>query len=206
VVFGIMLFTMLLVAAMMAKMEGRSFGDYGLPLRRVLCFQFWQGYGVGFLSLAALLAFMRLVGVFSFGPRLLHGAEAWKYGFGWTVSMMLACVLEEYFYRGYLQYTLTGGIGFCTCTAIIQSGHGSDYSTCFFLGWSHAFCCAEQGISGCLPVSTRHGIGARYIFSACLAADRQRGAHCSEEPFTGRAGLPVRLLDLKPAGPTLRCC
>jgi len=121
VVFGIMLFTMLLVAAMMAKMEGRSFGDYGLPLRRVLCFQFWQGYGVGFLSLAALLAFMRLVGVFSFGPRLLHGAEAWKYGFGWTVSVMLACVLEEYFYRGYLQYTLTGGIGFWPAAVVTSA-------------------------------------------------------------------------------------
>jgi len=43
-------------AGIMAKIEGRSIADCGLPWRRIFCLQFWLGWGIGLVSLAALLA------------------------------------------------------------------------------------------------------------------------------------------------------
>jgi uncharacterized protein len=109
---GILSAVVLLAGGIMAKIEGRSIADYGLPWRRVFCLQFWLGWGIGLVSLAALLAVLRLIGVFSFGRMALHGGGIWKYGAVWAVMMVLAAVVEEFFYRGYMQFTLTTGIGF----------------------------------------------------------------------------------------------
>jgi membrane protease YdiL (CAAX protease family) len=110
--FGVASVLLLLASAIMARIEGRTVADYGLPWRRMFCGQFWQGCAIGFVSLVALLASLRLTGAFSFGPMTLHGASIWKYGVVWAVMMFLACSVEEFLYRGYLQFTLTTGIGF----------------------------------------------------------------------------------------------
>lgn len=43
IVLGGLASTLLLTAWIMARMEGRSLADYGLPWRRAFCLQFWQG-------------------------------------------------------------------------------------------------------------------------------------------------------------------
>jgi uncharacterized protein len=121
VIFGIFSVAILLAGVAMAKIEGRSVTDYGLPWRRIFGRQFWQGWAIGFVSLAALLAVLRLAGDFSFGPRRLHGAEIWKYGVVWAVMVIFGAVIEEFFYRGYLQYTLTSGIGFWPAALITSA-------------------------------------------------------------------------------------
>ena len=45
----------LLAAWVMAKIEGRSIADYGLPGRRMLGGRFWQGWALSFVSLTLLL-------------------------------------------------------------------------------------------------------------------------------------------------------
>ena len=101
-----------LVSWIMAKIEGRSIADYGLPWRRAFCRQYWQGAAISIVSLTILLWVLRLAGVFSFGSPTLHGADIWKYGAIWTVPLFLAALLEDFFYRGYMLFTLTTGIGF----------------------------------------------------------------------------------------------
>jgi membrane protease YdiL (CAAX protease family) len=112
VMMGIFLVALLLASGIMARVEGRSIADYGLPWRRAFCSQFWLGAVFGFASLTVLLLVIHLAGGFSFGSLALHGADIWKYGFFWSVPLFLSALLEDFFYRGYLLFTLTTGIGF----------------------------------------------------------------------------------------------
>lgn len=102
----------LLAAWIMAKFEGRSLADYGLPWQRALCGQFWQAGAIGLVSLTLLLVVLRLARAYSIGALQLHGIEIWKNAILWAVALILAAIFEEFFYRGYLQFTLTSGIGF----------------------------------------------------------------------------------------------
>jgi membrane protease YdiL (CAAX protease family) len=112
---------LILASQVMARIEGRTLADYGLPWRRIFCGQFWLGWAIGFVSLAALLAVLRLVGAFSFGPLNLHGTSIWKYGLAWALMMFMACAVEEYVYRGYVQFALTTGIGFWPAALITSA-------------------------------------------------------------------------------------
>jgi membrane protease YdiL (CAAX protease family) len=102
----------LLVSWIMAKIEGRSLAAYGLPWRRAFCRQYWQGAAVAVISLPILLLTLRVAGVFSFGTPMLHGSDILKYGAAWIFAMFSAALLEDFFYRGYLLFTLATGIGF----------------------------------------------------------------------------------------------
>lgn len=101
-----------LASKIMALIERRRVSDYGFPLRLAFCGQFWLGSAIAFVSLAALLALLHIARAYSFGPRLLHGADIWKLGAASAVFMVIGCAVEEYVYRGYLQFTLTPVIGF----------------------------------------------------------------------------------------------
>jgi membrane protease YdiL (CAAX protease family) len=103
---------LLIATWVMTKIEGRSFADYGLPWRHAFGKPFWQGAVIGFGSLTALLLTLHFAGAYSFGPLALHGADILKYGAAWTVPLFISVLLEDFFYRGYLLYTLSTGIGF----------------------------------------------------------------------------------------------
>jgi uncharacterized protein len=115
---------LLFVSWIMAKIEGRTFADYGLPWGRAFGRRFWQGAAFSFVSLTAMLLVMRLAGVFSFG-RMAHGWDVWKYAVAWTVPMLVGVLLEDFQYRGYLLFTLATGIGFwpaAIVTSLLMGG------------------------------------------------------------------------------------
>jgi hypothetical protein len=112
---------LLLAAWIMSRIEGRRVGDYGFPWRRAFCGQFWQGTAIGFVSLTMLLVILRLAHAYSPGTVQLHGVEILKYGLLWAVTMILATMVEEFLYRGYLQFTLTSGIGFWPAALITSA-------------------------------------------------------------------------------------
>lgn len=121
------LFLLPLVIAtwIMGRIERRTFADYGLPWRRAFGRQFWQGACLSFTSFTVLLLVMRLAGVFSFGPMALHGFDVWRYATAWAVLGFLGALLEDFFYRGYLLFTLTTGIGFwpaAVVTSLLMGG------------------------------------------------------------------------------------
>ena len=103
---------LLAASAVMAKLERRRIADYGLPWRRILGKQFWQGIALGFATITAVVAAMRLAGALSFADGNLHGAEIGTYSLRYLVVFALGAAFEEYFCRGYLLFTLTTGIGF----------------------------------------------------------------------------------------------
>jgi hypothetical protein len=124
VLMGVFFAALLLASGIMARIEGRSITDYGLPWRRAFCGQFWLGAAFSFASLTVLLLAIHLAGGFSFGSLGLHGADIWKYGVFWAVPLFLSAVLEDFFYRGYLLFTLTTGIGFWPAAVVTSMWMG----------------------------------------------------------------------------------
>jgi hypothetical protein len=106
VVMAVFLVPLFLASGIMAQIERRTLGDYGLPWRRAFCGQFWQGVAIALVSITAFLFALRLAGVFSFGRLALHGADIWKYGILWSVTSFLGTLLEDFLYRGYLLWVL----------------------------------------------------------------------------------------------------
>jgi len=118
VAFLVALCVLVLAAWIMSKIEGRNLGDYGFPWRRAFCGQFWQAWAIGFVSLTLLLLVLRVAQAYSLGSAQIHGADILKYGLLWAATMILGTMVEEFFYRGYLQFTLTSGIGFWPAAVI----------------------------------------------------------------------------------------
>jgi membrane protease YdiL (CAAX protease family) len=118
VMMGTFFVALLIASEIMARIEHRSLGDYGLPWQRAFCGQFWQGAAFSFASLTLMLFVIHLAGGFSFGSLALHGSDILKYAAIWTVPLFLSAVVEDFFYRGYLLFTLTTGIGFWPAAVI----------------------------------------------------------------------------------------
>ena len=115
------------VSWIMGRIEHRTIADYGLPWRKMFRAQFWQGVGLGFAAITALLVAMRLAGVFYFGTIALHGSDIWKWATVYALVFILVALREEFRARGYGLYTLTDGIGVWPAAIV--------WST--FFGYSH---------------------------------------------------------------------
>jgi membrane protease YdiL (CAAX protease family) len=108
-------------ALIMAGMERAKWGDYGLPLNRIFSRETFVGLAWGFGGLSLLMACMRALGVYHIDGLALQGAEIWRYAGVWGLVFIFVALLEEFFLRGYMQYTLASGIGFWPA-AILLSG------------------------------------------------------------------------------------
>jgi uncharacterized protein len=113
----------LLFSWIMSRIEHRSVGEYGLPLKKSALSKFLSGYFFwGFLPLAILLAIMRMLGVFQFGTLSLHGREIFIWGALWGFMFLMVGFFEEYAFRGYALHTLAEGIGFWPAALIMSFG------------------------------------------------------------------------------------
>jgi membrane protease YdiL (CAAX protease family) len=125
---GAILLDTVIAAFIMSRIERRRFGVYGLPLRSAFGKDFWIGLLVGFLSISA-----SLLGIFAYhGFRLtglaIHGDTIISATLAWTATFILVGLAEEFAFRGYMQYTLTTGMGFWPSAILL--------SICF--GLAHA--------------------------------------------------------------------
>jgi uncharacterized protein len=112
---------LLIATWIMGRIERRTFADYGLPWRRAFARQFWQGAVFSFASITVLLLVMRLVGASFFGQVSLQGFDVLKYAVAWAALLFVGALLEDFFYRGYLLFTLTTGIGFWPAAIVTSS-------------------------------------------------------------------------------------
>jgi uncharacterized protein len=99
-------------AIIMAFLEKRPLGAYGLPARQAFGKQFWTGTAWGLVSFSILIFSLRVLGVFAFGPLAEHGLRALKFGVFYAGFFLLVGFTEEFMLRGYSQFTLAEGIGF----------------------------------------------------------------------------------------------
>lgn len=108
----IALFATLSAAAIMARIEHRPFGSYGLPWKHTIPARFWEGAVWGFTAMTVILLILRALHSFSFGTMELHGHQFLTYGLGWGAYFLAVGLYEEFSFRGYPQFTLTTGMGF----------------------------------------------------------------------------------------------
>jgi membrane protease YdiL (CAAX protease family) len=102
---------LLIATAIMARIEGRSLWSYGLSEKRPLA-QFGLGVAGGVVALSLLVGVMTVTGSLQFDGLALPALPAIGYGLVWFLAFTLAGFAEETMIRGYLQSTLTRGIGF----------------------------------------------------------------------------------------------
>ncbi len=93
-------------ALIMAQIEGRSPGVYGLPLRGAFGKLFWQGCLIGLVEISALVGLIAAFGGYSFGQVALHGKEVLRWGLLWAVLFVFVGLFEEFSFRGYTLFTL----------------------------------------------------------------------------------------------------
>ena len=112
-------------ALVIARLEKRSFGSYGLPPQLAFGKLFWSGILWGILAISALLLLMRGVGVFSFAGFALHGIRVLKFAAFWGVLFLIVGLFEEFITRGYTQFILTQGMGFWPAAFLLSIGFGT---------------------------------------------------------------------------------
>jgi|SRR5579872_685385 len=148
---------LLLVAALMpalflAKLEGRRFGTYGLPLRGAFGKQFCMGALWGLLAITLLLLMMRGIGVFHFGHLVLHGARVLKFAVFWGAVFLVVGLYEDFLFRGYSLFTLAEAIGFWPAAILLSFAFGFIHLRNNGESWVGALAAACIGLFFCLTL------------------------------------------------------
>ncbi|MGB6677590.1 MAG: type II CAAX endopeptidase family protein, partial [Terriglobales bacterium] len=105
----------------MAAIEKRSFGDYGLPRKYAFGKSFWVGTVWGIVAVTVLVLAIGGVGDFSLSGLALHGTRIFKFAVFWGGFFLVVGFFEEYLLRGYPQFTLTQGMGFWPAAILLSS-------------------------------------------------------------------------------------
>jgi uncharacterized protein len=112
-------------ALILGRLERRRFGDYGMPLAQALGKNFWLGALWGLATISALMLVIRTLGGYSFGTVDLPSADLVRYGLEWAAAFLVVGFYEEFFFRGYLQFTLASGMGFWPAALLLSLAFGA---------------------------------------------------------------------------------
>lgn len=110
-----------IAAFVMSRIERRNVREYGLPVRQAFGKEFWTGSSIGFLAISGTQLAMFLLHGFRITGLALHGTAIISSLAGWGLAFLLAGLVEEFLFRGYIQHALTTGIGFWPA-AFLMSG------------------------------------------------------------------------------------
>lgn len=109
---GITFLLVAIAALIMARIERRRWSQYGLPALSAFKKDFWIGTLVGFAAISGcLLGIFGLHGFHITGLNI-HGSTIPFATASWCVTFVIVGLSEEFTFRGYMQYTLTTGMGF----------------------------------------------------------------------------------------------
>jgi uncharacterized protein len=98
-----------LVTWIMAKIESRPVSVFGLGGTRKLSYLL-LGTAIGLIAISLLVFILIQSGLLIIDSRLLFGSDVLRYAILWIPSFLAIGFFEEYFFRGYLQYTLARGL------------------------------------------------------------------------------------------------
>jgi hypothetical protein len=139
-------------AVVLARVERRPWGAYGLPTRGAFGKLFWVGGVWGFASISLLLAIMYGLRVFEFGHLAMHGARIARFALFWAAMFLLVGLFEEFLLRGYTQFTLTRVMGFWPSAAVMSSLFGLIHVRNEGEDWSGMLAAAAIGLFFCLTL------------------------------------------------------
>lgn len=121
---GAILLVTTIAALIMAKIEGRKWGEYGLPAHSAFGRNFWIGVLVGFSAISTTLLSIFLLHGFHLTGLAIHGKTILLATAAWTGAFVIVGLGEEFAFRGYLQFTLTTGIGFWPSALLLSALFG----------------------------------------------------------------------------------
>jgi uncharacterized protein len=101
----------LIATAALALIERKSLFAYGYQ-GKARAVRFVSGLVWGFVAISAFVFVLWKFRLLAFDGRLLHGAPILKYAAAWGLVFLGTGIFEESTLRGYLQFTMTRGIGF----------------------------------------------------------------------------------------------
>ena len=111
-------------AAAMSHLEGRSFADYGLPLRGAFGKLFWPGAFFGLVEITAVIGAISMLGSYHFGTLAIHGTGILRWATFWGVFFILVGLYEEFAFRGYVQFTLAQAVRFWPAAIVLSVAFG----------------------------------------------------------------------------------
>ncbi|MEQ0777449.1 CPBP family intramembrane glutamic endopeptidase [Paraburkholderia tropica] len=123
------LFAVAVATASLAKIEGRSLFAYGLQGSdrgpRLL-----SGAVFGFVAISILVLSLWQFGLLRLDVSTTErGFQAWRYAVIWAIAFIMAGISEESLLRGYLQYTLSRGMGFWPSSVFLSLVFGAMHWT-----------------------------------------------------------------------------
>src|SRR5215469_9537892 len=89
---------LLLCSLVMARIEKRGLGDYGLSLHHRASKHFLLGLFWGLCVFSGVIVLIAVLRGFSFGGLALHGAALFKYACLWLIGFLLVAFVEEFLY------------------------------------------------------------------------------------------------------------
>jgi len=117
---GLAFLVVLAATAIMAAIEKRSTGDYGLPLRGAFGLCFFEGLLWGFVAECATMFTLYFTGNVTFQGFDQQGKAALYYAVMWGIAFLMVAFFEESLFRGYPQNALAQRRGFWTAAIILS--------------------------------------------------------------------------------------
>ena len=139
-------------AVVLARVERRSWKAYGLPAAQAFGRLFWLGSFWGFAAISLLMVVLYGLHAYAFGNAALHGARLARFAVFWAVMFLLVGLFEEFWVRGYLQFTLARGIGFWPAALVLSCAFGLIHLENGGEQWSGLLAAASIGFFFCLTL------------------------------------------------------
>jgi membrane protease YdiL (CAAX protease family) len=149
--FGTLL-AAVLPAVVLARVERRPWKAYGLPLKQAFNRMFWIGALWGFAAITLLMFALYGLHTFQFGNVILHGARLARFAAFWSVFFLLVGLFEEFWLRGYAQFTLARGIGFWPAALVLSCAFGLIHLRNGGEHWTGLLAAALLGFFFCLTL------------------------------------------------------
>jgi len=136
-------------AFVMARIERRQFGDYGIPWKNAFGRLFWQGILWGLIFESAEVCLISALGGFSFGTLALSLQGTIFHGVLWAIGFVMVGFSEEFLFRGYTQFTLSSWIGFWPSAIVLSALFGGGHLSNPGEGWVGALSVFVFAMFGC---------------------------------------------------------
>jgi len=108
---GLQLFCIIIATGVLALIERKSLFAYGFQ-GAARAVRFFSGLVWGFVAISVLIFALWKAHLLVFDGLTLHGPATLHYALLWGLMFLLVGLSEESLLRGYVQYTMTRGIGF----------------------------------------------------------------------------------------------
>lgn len=118
----------IVATGILALIERKSLFAYGYQ-GKARATRLVSGLVWGFIAITALVLALWKLGYLAFDGQTLNGAAMWKYAGEWAVMFLLVGIFEESLLRGYLQFTMTRGVGFWWGALLFSFLFGFAHST-----------------------------------------------------------------------------